>query len=253
MLNCWLKGLQSFINFFTAQCYKDADHLMPLDRYVGGTFYDLIGSKHGKGEKGAIYGGIGYKGLTTGVAEIKTTSDQTIDFGYFGNCISDFALCPYGITIGFWFWAKSGADSDILYSAENNADRGLAIFYVTSTSKLTANIYSTTKYGSISLVITPEKWYHIFIAWRENPSTNPWMVVNGADAFWGTVLATDRTVETHHNLLIGRRPTGGSSHFKMSLLVIYSKIALGYTEMRKRFHCVGMLPCEFISACGKKI
>ena len=79
---------------------------MPLDRYVGGTFYDLIGSKHGKGEKGAIYGGIGYKGLTTGVAEIKTTSDQTIDFGYFGNCISDFALCPYGITIGFWFWAK---------------------------------------------------------------------------------------------------------------------------------------------------
>ena len=235
----------------TAKCYKEADHFWPLDKAPKDhTVFDLKGSKHGKSVGHHTKDGVGNEGLSTNVMKIDATENWTIDFGDFSeNCISDFALCTNGITVAFWVYVVDGEDSDILYTAEKDADRGLTIFYLTATSQLTVNMYSTNKYGSLSVKITPRIWYHIFVAWREKPDTNLWMVINGADLVWGTVHAASRLQESHSHLLVGLRPTGGTSNFRIGQLAIWRK-ALGVEEMQTVFNCVGLRPCKFDGYCS---
>lgn len=208
---------------------------------------DLIGSMHGTFINVQQAKGPGYEGLATNALLIKSDTNNTLKLGDFsGNCISDFALCGNGLTVAFWLKVTAGADSDILYTAERDSDRGLTIYYLTSTSLLHATFYSTSKYGTVSVKLTPAIWYHVFVAWR-NSNGNPWMLINGAEVFLGSVQDSSpaRTQESHTHLLVGKRPTGGTSNFYFSQLVIWRK-ALERRDMQRVFHSVGLQACKFI-------
>lgn len=222
----------------------EADHFWPLDKTYQGSVSDLIGSKDGEVKETEMVWGPAYEGLTTGAMLIKKDQNKTIDFGDFsGDCPSDFARCQKGITVAFWIRLMANADSDILYSAEKDSDRGIIIFYVTSTSSLTVQMYSADECLTVSVKLSSEVWYHVFVAGQKG--TAPWMVINGAEVIWGTVHGVSRNEETHSHLLLGKRPTGGTSNFQVSQLVIWNK-ALSRTDMLTVFHCVGIQASKFL-------
>lgn len=174
--------------------------------------------------------------------EIEKSSDKAIDFGDFSeDCIGDFTRCRKGITIAFWVKLKD-SDSDILYTAEKSSDRGIIIFFASATSLLTVKLCSAAECLIVSVKLTPAVWYHVFVAGQHGK--RPWMVINGAELFWGTAESASRTQESHSHLLAGKHPTGGSSNFRFSQLVIWTK-ALSEEVMRRVFHCVGIHASKF--------
>lgn len=230
---------------FTDKCYKDADHYWPLDKHVAGTVYDLIGSKHGKvGAQDGYNVGPPYHGMYSRGLKLESSTSKTIDFGdFYGDCVGDAALCDRGITIGFWVFVEDGLDSDILHSAETVTDRGIAIYYKTATSLLTAQIFSTDEYGQVSVKIAPQTYYHVFVSWERGKE--PWIVVNGAEQFMGMRASTSRVEEKYSHLLAGVRPEGGGSNGKLSHVVIWKR-ALNREEMMSAFHCFELQPGRFI-------
>ena len=222
----------------------DADHFWPLDKTFRGSISDLIGSKDGKVKETEMVWGPAYEGLPTGALWIKKDQNKAIDLGDFsGNCPSDFARCQKGITIAFWIRLTAGAASDILYSAKKDSDRGITIFYATTTSSLTIQMYSADEGLKVSVKLSSEVWYHVFVVGQKG--TAPCMVINGAEVIWGTVEGVTRNEETHGHLLLGKHPTGGTSNFKVSQLVIWNK-ALSRADMLTVFHCVGIQAGKFL-------
>ena len=172
--------------------------------------------------------------------KLNSAENKAIDFGDFrGDCIGDAAYCHRGITIGFWLYVVDDKDTDILYTAERDNDRGMTIFYQTSSSLLTARIYSTYEYGQVSVPIASKTHYHVFLSWERGQK--PLLVVNGVEKFWGTRVFSTRLEEKYSHLLAGVRPEGGESHGRLSHVVIWKR-ALDSYEMRAAFHCFGLQP-----------
>ena len=172
--------------------------------------------------------------------KVNSAENKTIDFGdFYGDCIGDAALCHRGITIGFWVYVEDGKDTDILHTAERDNDRGMTIFYETSTSLLTARIYSTNEYGQVSVPMASQTHYHVFVSWEVGHK--PLLVVNGAEQFWGTRVSKTVLEEKYSHLLAGVRPEGGVSDGRLSHVVVWKR-ALDSYEMRAAFHCFGLQP-----------
>ena len=226
---------------FTDKCYKDADHYWPLDKSVAGTVYDLIGLKHGKVTvQGVSSVGPVYQGMQMRGEKLNSAEGKSIDFGdFYGDCIGDAALCHRGITVGFWVYVEDGMDTDILHTAERENDRGMTIFYKTSTSLLTARIYSTDEYGQVSVHLASQTHYHVFVSWEKGQK--PLLVVNGVEQFWGTRVSAPRLGEKYSHLLAGVRPEGGEADGRLGHVVIWKR-ALDSYEMRAAFHCFGLQP-----------
>lgn len=226
---------------FTDRCYKNADHYWPLDKSVAGTVYDLIGLKHGKVavEPASSRGPI-YQGMQMRAMKLNSAQGKSIDLGdFYGDCIADAEVCHRGITIGFWVYIEDGKDSNILHTAERGNDRGMTIFYETSTSLLTARIYSTYEYGQVSVHIASQTHYHVFVSWERGQK--PLLVVNGVEQFWGTRVSATRLEEKYSHLLAGVSPEGGESDARLSHVVIWKR-ALDSYELRAAFHCFGLQP-----------
>lgn len=230
---------------FTDKCYKDADHYWPLDKFVAGTVYDLIGLKHGKIDTQEFYhAGPAYHGMNSRDLKLESSANKTIDFGdFYGDCVGDAALCDRGITLAFWLFVEGSIDSDILHSAETATDRGIAIYYKTATSLLTAQIFSTDEYGQVSVKIAPQTYYHVFVSWERGKE--PWIVVNGVEQFRGVRESTSRVEEKYSHLLAGVRPEGGESLGRLNHLVIWKR-ALNREEMMSAFHCYELQTGRFI-------
>lgn len=228
---------------FTDKCYKDADHYWPLDKSVAATVYDLLGLKHGKvTAQGGHSVGPFYQGMQMRGMRLNSAENKSIDFGdFYDDCIGDAALCHRGITIGFWVYVENGKDTDILHTAERENDRGVTIFYKTSTSLLTARIYSTYEYGEVSVPMASQTHYHVFVSWERGHK--PLLVVNGVEQFWGTIVSATRLQEKYSHLLAGVRREGGGSNGRLSHVVIWKR-ALDSYEMRAMFHCFGLQPGE---------
>jgi len=228
---------------FTDKCYKDADHYWPLDKSIAGNVYDLIGLKHGKVTVQDCYSvGPVYQGMQMRGVKLNSAENKSIDFGdFYGDCIGDAAYCHRGITIGFWVYIVDGKDTDILHTAERDNDRGMTIFYQTSTSLLTARIYSTYEYGQVSVPIASQTHYHVFVSWERGQK--PLLVVNGAEQFWGSRVSSARHGEKYSHLLAGVRPEGGQSDGRLSHVVIWKRPLDSY-ELRAAFHCFGLQPGE---------
>ena len=181
-----------------------------------------------------------YQGMQMRGVKLHSGEGKSIDFGdFYGDCIGDAALCHRGITVGFWVYVKDGEDTDILHTAERENDRGMTIFYTTSTSLLTVRIYSTYEYGQVSVHMALQTHYHVFVSWESGQE--PLLVVNGVEQFWGTLESATRLGEEYSHLLAGVRPEGGGSHARLSHVVIWKR-ALDSYEMRKAFHCFGLQP-----------
>ena len=228
---------------FTDKCYKDADHYWPLDKSVAATVYDLLGLKHGKvTAQGGHSVGPFYQGMQMRGMRLNSAENKSIDFGdFYDDCIGDAALCHRGITIGFWVYVENGKDTDILHTAERENDRCVTIFYKTSTSLLTARIYSTYEYGEVSVPMASQTHYHVFVSWERGHK--PLLVVNGVEQFWGTIVSATRLQEKYSHLLAGVRREGGGSNGRLSHVVIWKR-ALDSYEMRAMFHCFGLQPGE---------
>ena len=231
--------------FVTDKCYKDADHYWPLDKVVAGTVFDLIGSKHGKVNVAEIRDGRGDQGLATRALVLNSAASKTVDFGDFSDdCVGDAAKCANGITVGFWVMVASGKDSDILHTALTTTDRGMTIYYKSSTSLLIVRMYSTYEYGTVSVKISPNTWYHVFVSWKRGEI--PLLVINGVEWFVGSRASTTRLHETYTHLLAGLRPDGGGSDGAGLSQVVIWKRALDRKEMIAAFNCVGLQPGRYL-------
>ena len=227
----------------TEKCFKDAKHFWPLDNVIMGTFVpDLIGSKDGTFSNQKVTTGLGYNSLITSAARIRSSMDQTIDFGDFSDsCVGDFTRCQNGITIAFWLKILSKKTGDVLYTSGRN--RGIAVGYSKDTSQLNVRIVSSNERLEVSAEITDLVWYHVFVAGRIG--TIPWMVINGAQVMWGTIETMNKAMGSSSPFVVGKQSADGESSFKMSQLVIWVK-ALSMRDMKTVYHCAGVQPGKLI-------
>lgn len=208
-----------------------------------GTFVpDLIGSKDGTFSNQKVTTGLGYNSLISSAARIRSSMDQTIDFGDFSDsCVGDFTQCQNGITIAFWLKILSKKTGDVLYTS--GRDRGIAIGYSKDSSQLNVRIFSSNERHKVSAEITDLVWYHVFVAGRIGAI--PWMVINGAEVMWGTKETMNKAMGRGSPFLVGKQRADGESSFKISQLVIWVK-ALSMRDMKSVYHCAGIQPGKLI-------
>ena len=241
----WL-GFYIFSFFFlgSGNCFKEAEHFWPLDRIHVNTFvHDLIGFKDGTFTNGKIVKGLGYNTFITSASRIRSDKDHVIDLGDFsGSCIGDFTQCQNGITISLWVKFQYVKTGDVLSTSGRH--KGVSIAFSEDTSELTITIFSDNETLKISAKMTKAVWYHVFVAARKG--TIPWMIINGAEVFWGTVEAFYPAGESNSHFVVGKQQTVGTSlTFRINQLVIWTK-ALSMTEMKRVFNCAGIQPGKFL-------
>ena len=236
-----------YFQFFflgSGKCFKEAEHFWPLDRIHVNTFvHDLIGFKDGTFTNGTIVKGAWVQHFHH-FSFVDSQRQRPCDWpwGLFWQLYWRLYTMSKRITISFWVQFQYVKTGDVLYTSGRH--EGVSIAFSEDTSELTITIFSYNETLKISAKMTKTVWYHVFVAARKG--TIPWMIINGAEVFWGTVEAFYPAGESNSHFVVGKQQTVGTSlTFRINQLVIWTK-ALSMTEMKRVFNCAGIQPGKFL-------